>query len=150
MQNKYKVLDFSTLNKIFNVKNSSRILKEEEESTASNVDLSQIDQADIPKTINLTRKLTVEDIVQRINSIRAGRSLFNKDIRLQLELYFDDLSEDEKLSLYAFLTGLNQIVTGEVSGKAATEPEDVSVSVKKQKINTGKKMQLPVSALGDE
>lgn len=145
MSNNIKVLDFSVLNKIFNVRNSSELIREQDEGAGASKDLSQIDQADIPKTISLSRKLTVEDIVQRINSIRAGRSLFNKDIRLQLELYFDDLTDDEKLSLYAFLTGLNQIVTGEVSGKAATEPDDVSIAVKKHK-----KKVLPVSTVGDE
>lgn len=78
------------------------------------------------KKIKLDRKVTVEEIVEKINSIRAGRSLSNKNIRMQLEVYFSDLDEDEKLSLFAFLSGIAQIVTGEILGKIATEPDDVS------------------------
>jgi hypothetical protein len=78
------------------------------------------------KRIKLDRRITVEEIVEKINSIRAGRSLSNKNIRMQLEVYFDQLTEDEKLTLFAFLAGISQIVTGEVSGKIATDPDDVS------------------------
>ncbi len=83
-------------------------------------------QIDAIKKIKLERRITVEEIVEKINSIRAGRSLSNKNIRMQLEVYFDQLDEEERLSLFAFLAGLSQIVTGEVSGKIATDPEDVS------------------------
>jgi hypothetical protein len=88
---------------------------------------AQLPEADESiKKIKLDRKVTVEEIVEKINSIRAGRSLSNKNIRMQLEVYFSDLDEDEKLSLFAFLSGIAQIVTGEILGKIATEPDDVS------------------------
>ena len=95
------------------------ILKEENEK--KNEEEKQVTK----KKIQLNRNVTVEEIVEKINSIRAGRSLSNKNIRLQLEIYFDDLDPEDKLSLYAFLSGIAQIITGEISGNVAIDPDDV-------------------------
>lgn len=91
------------------------------------------------KKIQLDRNVTVEEIVEKINSIRAGRSLSNKNIRLQLEIYFDELDPEDRLSLYAFLSGIAQIITGEISGNVAIDPDDLEFHPNYQKRRASKK-----------
>jgi hypothetical protein len=66
---------------------------------------------------------TIEMIVEKLNSIRSGRSFKDQNILAQMSTYFDDLNDNEKLALYAFLKGISQIVTGEISGEQAMDPQ---------------------------
>lgn len=67
--------------------------------------------------------ITIEMIVEKLNSIRSGRSFKDQNILAQMSTYFDDLNDNEKLALYAFLKGISQIVTGEISGEQAMDPQ---------------------------
>lgn len=67
--------------------------------------------------------VTIEMIVEKLNSIRSGRSFKDQNIMSQMSTYFNDLNDNEKLALYAFLKGISQIVTGEVSGEQAVDPQ---------------------------
>lgn len=130
----FKIDKNSKLHSLFN-----NLLNEAEEKAEK-----QPESAGKTKKIQLQRNITVEEIVEKINSIRAGRSLSNKNIRLQLEIYFDELEPEEKLSLYAFLSGIAQIITGEISGNVAIEPEDVVFhpDYKKKKLQNKSKSSL--------
>lgn len=81
--------------------------------------------------------ITIEMIVEKLNSIRSGRSFKDQNILAQMSTYFDDLNDNEKLALYAFLKGISQIVTGEISGEQAMDPQkthpELEVTSKAQK-----------------
>lgn len=68
--------------------------------------------------------ISVDMIVDKINQVRAGRSLRDQHIAEEMEKYFNDLNDAERVALYAFLKGLTQVLSGEVDGSQATEPSD--------------------------
>lgn len=77
--------------------------------------------------------ITADDVVEKLNSIRAGKSFKDESIASKLEEYVDSLSKPEKTALLAFLKGISQIVTGEVEAKAATDPGSDPAKVKMEK-----------------
>lgn len=82
--------------------------------------------------------ITTDDIVDKLNSIRAGKSFKDAAISNPMDEYISSLSKPEKVALLAFLKGISQIVTGEVKGDAATEPNDAPGSIDMTKNNTKK------------
>jgi hypothetical protein len=74
-----------------------------------------------------------KDIIEKLNSIRSGRSFKDEHVGPAMEQYVNSLSKAEKTALLAFLKGISQIVTGEVSGEDATEPDSNPADVQMQK-----------------
>lgn len=85
-----------------------------------------------------TGDVKTADIVDKLNSIRAGKSFKDDNISASLEEYVQSLSKAEKVALLAFLKGLAQIVTGEIPAETASDPSSNPADVKMQK---GKKKQ---------
>ena len=75
----------------------------------------------------------VDDIITKLNAIRAGRSLRDDDIKANLEKYIRDLDTAERTALLAYLKGIEQIVSGQVAGDAAVEPKENPAGVKMKK-----------------
>lgn len=76
-----------------------------------------------PATGDLQKgQVTLEMVVEKLNSIRSGRSFKDENIAMQMQKYFNDLNDNEKLALYAFAKGIAQIVTGEIAGQQAVDP----------------------------
>jgi hypothetical protein len=73
--------------------------------------------------------ITMDMVIDKLNSVRSGKSFKDEAILGQMTQYFDDLNDNEKLALYAFLKGIAQIVTGEIAGQTATEPEQAGQKV---------------------
>lgn len=67
---------------------------------------------------------TVEDVIEKLNTIRSGRSLRDEDVKQQFSKYYEELSDAEKLALYSLLTGIGQILTTGLDSSEAEEPED--------------------------
>ena len=63
----------------------------------------KVKKSDIPE-INLTT------IVDLIGAIRAGQSLKDKKVLSSLKDYFDRLNGNERIALYAFLTGISKLM----------------------------------------
>lgn len=74
-----------------------------------------------------------KDIIEKLNTIRAGKSFKDESIASKMDEYVKSLSKAEKVALLAFLKGLAQIVSGEVEAKVATEPADPDPNVKMKK-----------------
>ncbi len=88
--------------------------------TAMTTDVSQEATEDIQKG-----SITMEMVIDKFNAIRAGRSFKDKAIKQQMMTYFEKLSDDEKVALYAFMKGISQIVSGEFTGYSPVSPSDV-------------------------
>lgn len=73
--------------------------------------------------------ITLDMVVERLNAIRSGRSFKDENISMQMQAYFNDLNDNERLALYAFLKGISQIVTGEIQGQAAPTPQTATPAV---------------------
>lgn len=83
-------------------------------------------------------EVTVEDIVDRLNIIRSGRSLKDDSVSSAMAQYVDSLSSEERVALLAFLKGISQIVTGEIPAEDAVEPSNDPASIAMQKKNAEK------------
>lgn len=67
-----------------------------------------------------------ESVVTAINTMRAGRSLRDKEIKTELNDYYDRLDENEREILLLFLKELSKILTGALDGDEAQDPGDAS------------------------
>lgn len=92
------------------------------------------DQTDKLKTGDIAPK----DIIEKLNSIRSGKSFKDSAIEQQMEQYINSLSKPEKTALLAFLRGIAQIVTGEVAASTADDPSEKPADVQMQKNNDQK------------
>lgn len=86
----------------------------------------------VPKD-SVLKSPTLGSVIDKLNALRGGRSLRDKDVKESFEQYFEGLSRSERQSLLAFLTGIAQILTGVEKGADALEPKDVGVSSKSPK-----------------
>lgn len=78
-------------------------------------------------------EISADDIIEKLNSIRSGKSFKDSTVNKSMEEYVDSLSTAEKTALLAFLKGIAQLVTGEISGRDAMEPETNPSNVDMQK-----------------
>jgi len=70
------------------------------------------------------KPITVDDIIERINTVRSGKSIKDVNVRRELEEYVNQFNEDEKTALLAFLEGLGQILTSGIDSVDAADPAD--------------------------
>jgi hypothetical protein len=78
-------------------------------------------------------EVSVDDIIDKLNSIRSGHSFRDEKVKSNMQQYTDSLTSAEKTALLAFLKGISQIVTGEVPGPEAVDPSSDPANVKMQK-----------------
>lgn len=83
--------------------------------------------------------INADDIVDKLNAIRAGKSFKDDKIKSAMGEYIGSLAKAEKTALLAFLKGISQIVTGEVLGQQATAPKNSPSDVEMEK---GQKQKL--------
>jgi len=67
-----------------------------------------------------------DSVMTAINTMRAGRSLRDKEIKTELNDYYDRLDENEREVLLLFLKELSKILTGALDGDEAQDPSDPS------------------------
>lgn len=80
--------------------------------------------------------VSASDVIEKLNSIRSGKSFKDESISNAMDRYINDLSKAERVALLAFLKGISQIVTGEVSGEDAVEPSDPPATVDMKKTSS--------------
>jgi hypothetical protein len=78
-------------------------------------------------------EIKVKDVVDKLNSIRGGKSFKDDQVAQAMDEYVNSLAKAEKVALLSFLKGIAQIVTGEVPGDQAEEPSDDPADVKMEK-----------------
>lgn len=86
--------------------------------------------------------ISADEVIEKLNTIRAGKSFKDEKIKSAMESYVNDLDDAEKTALFAFLKGIAQIVGGEVEGKEALEPSDKPASVKMEKKPSSQKVTI--------
>ena len=90
-----------------------------------------------------TGDVELEDIIDKLNAIRAGRSVKDDEIRNELESYFTELTSEERIALFAYLKGMAQVVSGEFAGENAIEPGDTPASITMLRARYGHKKVNP-------
>lgn len=108
-------------------------------------DLGAKEKPKLSKTVNADKEklrkgeIKADDIVNKLNTIRSGKSFKDSDIALKLDEYIESLTTAEKVALLAYLKGIAQIVTGEIDPSNATEPSDSDPDIKMKKGSTAQK-----------
>lgn len=105
-------------------------------------DESKDDAEDKPKTSKTvdaekekmkSGEVEPKDVIEKLNSIRAGKSFKDEQISSRLSEYVKSLSKPERVALLAFLKGISQIVTGEIEPEQAVDPSDKPADVQMTK-----------------
>lgn len=73
--------------------------------------------------------IKLDDIVDKLNTIRSGKSFKDSAVQSHFQEYFDSLKEPERAALLAFLKGIAQIVTGDVAAPEAEDPAKADVTM---------------------
>jgi len=89
-----------------------------------------------------TGDITADDVVDRLNIIRSGKSFKDEEIAGKLKEYIDSLTKAERTALLAFLKGISQVVTGDMAGKDALDPSDSPSNVEMKKGEDVKKITI--------
>ncbi len=111
--------------------------QEPEQSSSSSSNENDEDDTKLEKG-----DVDVNDVIDKLNSIRSGKSFKDEKIAAALGKYFDDLDEAEKIALLAFLKGISQVVTGEISPDAAIDPSSKPANVEMEKTVGSKKVSI--------
>ncbi len=93
-----------------------------------------------PSTINLSDAKEFKNLVKVLNQFRASRSLSDKEVKVELEEYFNKLTTYEKDILHVFIKGLVQVTLLDVDGKSAYSPSDLKFQIDKKGSATSEKL----------
>ena len=66
--------------------------------------------------------VSLDSIEDKLNDIRAGRSLKDSQVEAGMRAYFDELSDPERLALYAFVDTLASVMTLSGDTKDPSDP----------------------------
>jgi|ETNmetMinimDraft_30_1059905.scaffolds.fasta_scaffold73031_1 hypothetical protein len=102
------------------------IVDEEEEEEAPEAgekeDVSNKDDAEKKASISMPSEIKFQDIRKLIDQVRSGKSLKDKETKLELVDYYEELDEPERISLYKFLFAISVILTKDVDGDIVPGP----------------------------
>ena len=121
--------------KLKGAKNEKKELQDEEGSPDSDQKLAKLKVDNLPD-------ITPEQVAEKINSIRAGKSLKDKGTLQNLAQYFQRLNGPERIALYAFLQGLTKVLggkDGEQIKTPASKPYGVDMDRDEKKEKAPKK-----------
>ena len=103
----------------------------EEEETEVEEKGKEVPSADVKKpSESKVAQADLKDIVKTLNVMRSGRSTKDPDVQKALKSYVDGLTTGEQQSLYAFLSGLAEMMVGGEGGKDATDPHTIGLKTK--------------------
>lgn len=118
--------------------------KGDDDDDSSDANFDDIKKNQASKTMSddsdaLKGNVKLDDIVNKLNTIRSGKSFKDSVVTQRFNEYFESLSEAEQTAMFAFLKGIAQIVTGEIEPEQAAEPSDDPSNVKMTKGNQDQK-----------
>jgi len=70
------------------------------------------------------KNITFSMIKDRLNTIRSGRSLRDKEIRQNLKTYFKELSDEEQQELHTLLDNVAKILTAGIEASDGQPPDE--------------------------
>ena len=117
----------------------------EEDTDEENSPAEQEKTSEPSKTVDSEKdklkkgEITPKDIVDKLNTIRSGKSFKDSAISSKMDEYINSLSKEEKTALLAFLKGLAQIVTGEIEASQAQDPSENPADIEMKKTNSPEK-----------
>ena len=91
-------------------------------------------------------EVSASDIVEKLNTIRSGKSFKEESVANSLEKYINDMTKAERTALFAFLKGISQIVTAEIPAEQAIDPSEKPANIEMKKTGSSKVTVKPVIA----
>ncbi len=84
-----------------------------------------------PASVKENPEISAARIIKILNKMRSGKSLSNKEVRVQFQKYYNSLSGDERLALYSFLDSVYKIVAEdeEFDEKEIESPGDEGIDI---------------------
>jgi cytoskeletal protein RodZ len=79
---------------------------------------------------------TYSKVVDKLNLLRSGKSTRDKEVASQVKKYFNSLSGPERVALYAYLTGLSEIMSGGEEAKKVEDPSEKPYNVDTKRRST--------------
>ena len=94
-----------------------------------------------PATVEEMPEISAGKIVKILNQMRSGKSLGDKQVRVDFQKYYNSLDGDERLAFYTFLDAVNKIVTDEEDFdiEDTESPDDIGVDIDVKRKKTKKK-----------
>lgn len=128
----------SVINESLKSKLQAQAITEEEvqDSMSGSSDAESEDDDD--ETILKKGDVKVEDIIEKLNTIRSGRSFKDKKIEETMQRYIKSLERPEQVALLAFLKAIAQIVTAETPAGSVIDPSEFPASIQMKKTSSGK------------
>lgn len=80
------------------------------------------------------KDVTTDAVIDRLNVIRSGKSLKDKNVGTEMERYINDLNDNEKIALYSYLKAIASIVVADVDGKDAPEPKEEPYDIRMKRV----------------
>jgi hypothetical protein len=80
-------------------------------------------------SVDIESAPTLKNVIDKMNSIRSGRSFRDSAVSSNLEQYFNNLDDAEKVALVSFLSGIAKIVTGEIPASNVPDPSEPPTNV---------------------
>ena len=68
--------------------------------------------------------LSLGMITDKLNAIRSGPSFKDEGVQERIGQYFQSLNSTQRLAMYAFLEGLAEVISAQVPGADARQPDD--------------------------
>jgi hypothetical protein len=69
--------------------------------------------------------ITIDQVIDKFNIIRGGKSFKEQDVKAQLEKYWNEKLDDaEKVALFTFAKAISQIVSAGIDAQQAPDPSD--------------------------
>lgn len=100
---------------------------EPEDETAED-EASSEEDTDVPMEIDLKDSDSWSDTKKAFNRLRAGESL---EGHKEIEVYWNRLSRGEKMTFYALISAMGQVLTGGLDGKIAKLPSELGIKINK-------------------
>jgi hypothetical protein len=125
----------------------------DEEGSEEMVEPSKKKSKDDGASVEEIPEVSAGKLVKILNQMRSGKSLSDKQVRLDFQKYFNTLSGDERVAFYSFLDATSKIVTEpeEHAGDELATPEDSGVEMeakpKKQKKEKEKPKKNPAGPI---
>ena len=94
------------------------------------------EEDDVPMEIDLSKSDSWTDTKDAFNRLRAGESLEGHE---EIEAYWNRLSRGEKMTFYALVSAMAQVLTGGLGGKVAKLPSELGIKINKDTTDQEKK-----------
>lgn len=123
-------------------KKADRKAAKKEADSGSVGDEADGDQIEVQKTVKVKHEkvpeINANKIADKINELRAGKSLKDKETMSALKEYFQKLNGPERIALFAFLSGLAKVL-GDGEGDVKT-PHSQPYSIDMEQDQPSKKV----------